>query len=284
MPSRSPQRSPPRSPLRPPGRSTPCRARRLAGRAGSRHRHPLPYKQDNKANVLLNPCCCQMPDDKKIRAIASSFRTTLSEIRSGPTPPGAGSSRLPPDLSAADANAELPDPGHVKGWILAWLEVLFDRGEHVQRRVTAAPASPRPTRRARRGGRCPLPSLRPPGVCPRETPARFHRGPGTAGRHAGRAGRPAAESLAASPRRSRRACGHCPAPGEPRTARSATVTGSRVGARSARGVRSGRARRPSGKSRLPSSWPARGIHPRAFRDRLAKASGAAPGHGGAPQA
>ena len=146
------------------------------------------------------------------------------------------------------------------------------------------PASPRPTRRARRGGRCPLPSLRPPGVCPRETPARFHRGPGTAGRHAGRAGRPAAESLAASPRRSRRACGHCPAPGEPRTARSATVTGSRVGARSARGVRSGRARRPSGKSRLPSSWPARGIHLRAFRDRLAKASSAAPGHGGAPQA
>jgi len=42
MPFRSLQRLPPRSPLRSLGRSGPGWARRLAGRAGSRHRHPLP--------------------------------------------------------------------------------------------------------------------------------------------------------------------------------------------------------------------------------------------------
>jgi hypothetical protein len=54
-PSRSPRRLPPRAPSRSPDRSAPCRARRLAGRAGSRHGHPLPEIQDNRRNKLLNP-------------------------------------------------------------------------------------------------------------------------------------------------------------------------------------------------------------------------------------
>jgi hypothetical protein len=55
MPSRSLQRLAPRSPLGSPGRSAPRRARRLAGRAGSRHRHPLPDRQDNKAERTAEP-------------------------------------------------------------------------------------------------------------------------------------------------------------------------------------------------------------------------------------
>jgi hypothetical protein len=51
MPSRSLQRLPPRSLPRSPERKAPCRARRLAGRAGSRHGHPLLTRR----NIPLEP-------------------------------------------------------------------------------------------------------------------------------------------------------------------------------------------------------------------------------------
>ena len=64
MPSRSLQRLPARSLPRSPERSTPCRARRLAGRAGSRHGHPLPDKQGNKAeHTAGNRVVCRLPED-----------------------------------------------------------------------------------------------------------------------------------------------------------------------------------------------------------------------------
>ncbi len=64
MPSRSPQRLPPRSPPRSPDRSAPSRTPRLAGRAGSRHGHPLPDTHDNKAEQPAETrAVCQLPED-----------------------------------------------------------------------------------------------------------------------------------------------------------------------------------------------------------------------------
>jgi len=53
MTFRSLQHLPPRSPLRSLDRGAPRWARPLAGRAGSRHRHPLGYA--GQTNMLLNP-------------------------------------------------------------------------------------------------------------------------------------------------------------------------------------------------------------------------------------
>ena len=64
MPSRSQPRLPPRSLPPSAERSAPCRARRLAGRAGSRHGHPLPGRQGNKTEHTAETCAvCRLPED-----------------------------------------------------------------------------------------------------------------------------------------------------------------------------------------------------------------------------
>jgi hypothetical protein len=68
MPSRSLQRLPPRSPPRRRDRSAPCRARRPAGRAGSRHRHRLRICRTTRRNILLKPALsasCRRQHDRK---------------------------------------------------------------------------------------------------------------------------------------------------------------------------------------------------------------------------
>jgi hypothetical protein len=80
MPSRSLQRLPPRSPPRSPGRSARCRARPLAGRAGTRHRHPLPEIQDNKAeHPAETRTVCPLPEDNRTQNQSGCLvpRTTL---------------------------------------------------------------------------------------------------------------------------------------------------------------------------------------------------------------
>ena len=68
-------------------RSGPCRARRLAGRAGSRHRHPLPNMQDYKAGPTEPArAVCQVPEDKMTenqRGCLVLPHTTLGGVRGG---------------------------------------------------------------------------------------------------------------------------------------------------------------------------------------------------------
>jgi hypothetical protein len=97
MRSRSLQRLPPRSPLRSPGRSTPSLARRLAGRAGWRHGHPLPTMRGDQAGHTAEiGAVCQVPEDtmtEKIRAAASSSPHTRRSQRRPGRRRGARSSR-----------------------------------------------------------------------------------------------------------------------------------------------------------------------------------------------
>src|SRR5439155_12827150 len=78
-------------------------------------------------------------------------------------------------------------------------------------------------------------------------------------------------------RRKRCACGHCPAPGEPLDGRSASVTGipGQAGhAPPGRGVRSSALAGRAGKVPAPGQLASHTVSsPRAFRDRLAKATG-----------
>jgi hypothetical protein len=100
-PSRSPRRLPPRAPSRSPDRSAPCRARRLAGRAGSRHGHPLPEIQDNRRNKLLNPRhlpAARRQHDTKSERLPLSRRPHYAERGAARTLPGATSSRSLPEL------------------------------------------------------------------------------------------------------------------------------------------------------------------------------------------
>jgi len=87
MPSRSLQRLPPRSPLRSLDRGTPRWPRRLAGRAGSRHRHPLPDRQDNKTgHTAKTRAVCQVPEDKMTEnhgGCLVPFHITLGAGRGG---------------------------------------------------------------------------------------------------------------------------------------------------------------------------------------------------------
>jgi hypothetical protein len=181
MPSRSLQRLPPRSPPRSPGRSAPCRARRLAGRAGSRHRHPLPDMQDNKRNILLEPALsasCRMTTGQKIRAAASSPHTTRSRGRPGRcrAPGHPESCRIcphpPQTLELARSprrfdvpwvsRSRLPDSGcyglDLAGSKLYSTGVSMPGDEWQPRRLRRDRS-----RRAGRGGRCPA-SLRPRGL------------------------------------------------------------------------------------------------------------------------
>jgi hypothetical protein len=177
------------------------------------------------------------------------------------TLPGAGSSKIAAGLAHTRRRrlsfSPFPRPmcpgfpgvgllgsGHAMGW----LEVRDQSG-------VSMPRDERQPRRFRRdrSRRAGWGSVHgafagPPRGLPAGQASRIHRGPGQAGRHTGRAGRPATENLAASPRRSRCACGYCPAPGEPLDGRSASVTGIPGSGRAhapGRGVRSSRTRWPS---------------------------------------
>ena len=267
--------------------------------------------QDNKAeHTAETRAVCQLPEnehDRKSERLPRSPRTTLRGAGGGSDAAGrqviqraAGFARtrrrplsfpgLPDDsMCPGFPGAGLPDSGHATGWI--WLArssssigVSMPGDEWRPRRFRRDRF-----RRAGRGGRCPA-SLRPRGL-PAGKASRIHHGPGQAGRHAGRAGGLTAENLAGSPRPSRCARGHPLAPGEPWTARSACVTGSRVpgpGRARARArvfapaVLAGRA------GKVPAAGQLAGhavSTPRAFRDGLAKAGGErGPGDGGARHA
>jgi hypothetical protein len=144
----------------------------------------------------------------------------------------------------------LPDSGHATGWIWLARSFFFDRAEHAQRRGTAAPASPRP-----------VPARQGAGVGARafaaaaQGPARGQGQPDPSRPRAGRpahrpVGRPAADNLAASPRQSRCASVHCPAPGEPWKPGQQARPGPGSGRARAPGpgVRSSRTRWPDGES------------------------------------
>ncbi len=80
------------SPLRSPGRSRPCRARRLAGGAGSRHRHPLlcgTTKRDMLPNLRCLPGARRQNDRKSARLPRPPAHHTRPESGAARTPPGA---------------------------------------------------------------------------------------------------------------------------------------------------------------------------------------------------
>jgi hypothetical protein len=88
MPFRSLQRLPPRSPLRSLDRSAPRWARGLAGRAGSRHRHPLPNMQNNKTgHTAKTGAVCRVPEDTMTENQSGCLvlpHTTLGGVRGAP--------------------------------------------------------------------------------------------------------------------------------------------------------------------------------------------------------
>ena len=101
MPSRSPPRLPPRSLPRSPERSAPGRARRLAGRAGSRHGHPLLNMQDNKAEqaaetraVRQLPEDCRTEDQSGCLALPHYADSAAARTRSGAGSPTADLEQL----------------------------------------------------------------------------------------------------------------------------------------------------------------------------------------------
>ena len=284
MPSRSLQRLPPRSPPDRRDRSAPCRARLLAGRTGSQHRHPLPDMHDNKAeHPAENPRC--LP--------AAGRQQNLSERLPRPplhyAEPGSGPDavrRQVIQIAAGCARTRrrpLSFPGshtHVlwvsrsrvagfrsrRGLDLAGPRLVSDLGEQARRSVTAAPVPPRPIPGCR--GRHPAPALRPRG------PARGHGQPDRPRLRAGwpsrrpRAGSPLMTSP--GPRGNRAAPVVTPAPGEPWTARSACVTGSRAGAGHAPPAE-------PGKFQLPGSSQAHGFRsPRVPRQAGHKQAASAP--------
>jgi hypothetical protein len=249
MPPRSLQRLPPRSPLRSPDRSTPSLARRLAGRAGWRHGHPLPTMRGDKAGLTAETgAVCPVPEDtmteKSGRPPRPPPHTRRSQRRPGRRR-GARSSRCLPDLPAPAANPlssprfprlmSLGSRSRIAGfWSchgrdLAGSKLVSDRVSMPGMRDSRAGCRRDRTRRAGRGAGAWRPRRGRPGACPRAGPAGSHRGTGQAGRHAGRAGSLAADNRAASARRSRCARGHGPAPAEPWTAGQQAVTGSRAG-------------------------------------------------------
>ena len=84
MPSRSLQHLPPRSLARSQERSAPCRARRLAGRAGSGQGHPLLKMHDNKAgNIPLKPRCLPAAGDSRTEIRAAASPPTLRGFEGG---------------------------------------------------------------------------------------------------------------------------------------------------------------------------------------------------------
>jgi hypothetical protein len=96
------------SPPRSPECSAPCRARRLAGRAGSRHGHPLPDMHDNKAEHPAGTrAVCQLPEDNRTanqgRLPRPPHHTTRSR-GAARTLPGARSSRYRPGVPAPAAD------------------------------------------------------------------------------------------------------------------------------------------------------------------------------------
>ena len=258
MPSRSLQRLPPRSPPDRRDRSAPCRARLLAGRTGSQHRHPLPDMHDNKAeHPAENPRC--LP--------AAGRQQNLSERLPRPplhyAEPGSGPDavrRQVIQIAAGCARTRrrpLSFPGshtHVlwvsrsrvagfrsrRGLDLAGPRLVSDLGEQARRSVTAAPVPPRPIP----GCRGPAPGARAaaPGSCPRARPAGSAAAPGRLAVTPA-AGRLTADDLAGSPRQSRGARGH---PGTGRTLDGPVSMRDRVPGR-------GRARAPGRAGKVPAA-------------------------------
>ena len=94
MPSRSLQRPPPRSLPWSPERTEPCQTRRLAGRACSRHGHPLLKMQDNKAEqTAATRVACQLPEDNRTEDQIGFLIPTLRRSGAARTLSGARSSR-----------------------------------------------------------------------------------------------------------------------------------------------------------------------------------------------
>jgi hypothetical protein len=266
MPSRSLPRLPPRSPLDRRAAARRAGLDALAGRAGSRHGHPLPDTQDNKAEQPAETrAVCQLPEnehDRKSGAAASSSRTTLRGAGGSPgaarrqviqIPAGCARTRRRP-LSFPGFPDDLMCPGFPGSRVLVmlragsgWLDVRIRSGRACPAMSDSRAGSAGTDPGVPGGGRYPAPSRRPRGL-PAGKASRIHRGPGPAGRHTGRAGRLTAENLAASSRQSRCARGHPLAPAEPRTARSARVTGSRAGHAPRPGCSPSRTRWPGGEA------------------------------------
>ena len=196
MPSRSLQHLPPRSPPRSPDRSAPCRARRRAGRAGSRHRHPLPDMQDNKAeHPAETRAVCQLPEDNMTGNQSGCLvpHTTLRGAggRLGRCPaPGHPDScrvcphppqtlelpRFPRLMCPGNPGAGLPDSGHATGWI--W---LARRSYSIGVSMPGDEWQPRRLRRDRSRRAGAGAGTRPrcgPGACPRARPAGSITAPG----------------------------------------------------------------------------------------------------------
>ena len=103
MPFRSLQRLPPRSPVHRPAAARGAGLGTLAGRAGSRHRHPLPEMQDNKAeHPAETRAVCQLPEDSRTEnpggCLVLPCHATRSRGRPGccPAPGHPGSCRICP--------------------------------------------------------------------------------------------------------------------------------------------------------------------------------------------
>jgi hypothetical protein len=179
---------------------------------------------ENQSGCLVPPCHTTRSRGRLGRCQAPGHPDSGRICQHTPHPKLA---RFPRLMCPEFPGVGLPDSGHATGWV--WLArrsystgVSMPSDEWRPRRFR-----PDRSRRAGRGGRYPA-SLRPRGV-PAGKASRIHHGLGQADRHTGRAGRLTAENLAGSPRQSRCAPGHPRAPGEPWTARSACVTGSRAG-------------------------------------------------------
>jgi hypothetical protein len=227
--------------------------------------------QDNKAeHTAETRAVCQLPEnehDRKSERLPRSPRTTLRGAGGGSDAAGrqviqraagfARTRRRPlsfpglPDHSMCPGfpRVGLPDSGHATGWI--W---LARSSSSIGVSMPGDEWRPRRFRRDRfrRAGRG-VGTRRP--RCGPGAPARGGKASRIHPPRAGwpshrRAGRLTAENLAGSPRPSRCARGHPLAPGEPWTARSACVTGSRgrAGHAPGPGVRASRTRWPGGES------------------------------------
>jgi hypothetical protein len=300
LPSWSLQRLPRDHPFRSPGRSAPRRARRLAGRAGSRHRHPVPHRQDNKAeHAARTRAACQAPEDTmtaKSDRLPRPPPPHYAESAAARTPPGhPDNCRIcphpPQPLSFPPVSPDdlmrpgfpgvgSPDSGHATGWI--W---LARSSSSIRVNMPSDEGQPRRLRRdrSRRAGpggrrpRCDRPEARP-----RARPAGSSAAPGRlAVTPAARAGSPL--TTLQHHHDSRAAPVVTVWHGRTLDGRSASATESRArpGTRPGPGVRSSRTRWPDGESSScrAVSQP-HGFQPRAFPDSLARqVASADPSHG-----
>jgi hypothetical protein len=142
-------------------RSAPRRARRLAGRAGSRHRHPLPDVQDNKTEHTAQGVCPHPPQTLELRV-------SQADVPCGPgTLPAArpaGSITAPGTLAhhagPARAGAPLTTSQHHHDGRAAPAVTLWHRENPGRPRSACAQSAGSPPEPGLSGGR--MPSHPPP--------------------------------------------------------------------------------------------------------------------------